>query len=87
MKNFTFSYIYLHQIDKLEALVESKEADMNSLRHRHASEKSKLTEELRNLRASYNEKLKEYEELFDLKVSLDQEIATYRALLEEEEAR
>lgn len=67
--------------------MESKDAEMNTLRQRHASEKSKLNEDLRNLRASYNEKLREYEELFDLKVSLDQEIATYRALLEEEEAR
>ncbi len=68
-------------------MLDTREAELKSLRQHHANERSKLAEELRQLRASYNDKLKEYEELFDLKVSLDQEIATYRALLEEEETR
>lgn len=44
-------------------------------------------EELRELRASYEQKIHDYEELMDIRVQLDQEIATYRALLQEEETR
>lgn len=57
------------------------------MRQRHSSEVSRLTEDLRSLRTTYDAKFKEYEELLDVKVQLDQEIATYRALLEEEESR
>ena len=75
------------QIEKLKALCDSKDNDANRARQRHASEVAVLTEELRNLRATYDAKLKEYEDLMDLKVQLDQEIDTYRALLEVEESR
>ena len=44
-------------------------------------------EELRELRANYEQKIHDYEELMDIRVQLDQEIATYRALLQEEETR
>lgn len=44
-------------------------------------------EELRDLRANYEQKIHDYEELMDIRVQLDQEIATYRALLQEEETR
>ena len=75
------------QIEKLEALCDTKDAEANRLRQRHTSEKILLTEDIRALRENYEAKLKEYEELLDLKVQLDQEIATYRALLSEEEER
>ena len=44
-------------------------------------------DEMRTLRANYEQKIKEYEELFDLRIQLEQEIATLSALLQEEEIR
>ena len=57
------------------------------MRQLHGEEVSRLVEELRELRASYELKIREYEELMDIRIQLDQEIATYRALLQEEENR
>jgi len=80
-------FFHLTQNEKLEALLRAKEEEIAQIRHLHSEETSRLVEELRELRANYEQKIHEYEELMDIRVHLDQEIATYRALLQEEETR
>ena len=64
-----------------------KEDLLGKQQQQHNGEVSRLTEELRALRDSYEEKMREYEELLDIRVRLEQEITTLSALLREEEIR
>ena len=80
------TYVFL-QVEKLEGQLDAKDNEIAHLVQKHASEVSRLNQELRALREDYDAKIREYEALMDLKVQLDQEIATYRALLQQEETR
>ena len=73
--------------EKIESILRDKEEEIARIRQLHGDERARLVEELRELRANYEQKIHDYEELMDIRVQLDQEIATYRALLQEEETR
>ena len=71
----------------MERSLKERDDNIRKMKQEHSEDVTRVLEELRSLRISYEEKLKEYKELFEVKLQLDQELATYRMLLEEEEAR
>ena len=75
------------QLERLEALLDTKDAEISRMTQKHASDMAVMREERRALQESYDAQIEEYRVLMDLKVQLDQEIATYRALLQQEENR
>ena len=74
-------------MELLENALRDKEEELGKEKQDHAEDVSRLMEEMRTLRVSFEEKMREYEDLLDVRVRLEQEIATLSALLQEEEAR
>ena len=75
------------QNEHLEISLRDKTEELTRAKQLHNDEIAHLMDEMRTLRANYEQKIKEYEELFDLRIQLEQEIATLSALLQEEEIR
>ena len=75
------------QNEHLEINLRDKTEELTRAKQHHNDEIAHLMDEMRTLRANYEQKIKEYEELFDLRIQLEQEIATLSALLQEEEIR
>ena len=81
------SFFLSSQNEHLEISLRDKTEELTRAKQLHNDEIAHLMDEMRTLRANYEQKIKEYEELFDLRIQLEQEIATLSALLQEEEIR
>ena len=68
-------------------LLREKTEELSTTKEIQSDEIARIMQDMRQLRASYDEKIKEYEDLLDLRVKLEQEIATLAVLLQEEETR